>query len=84
LGAIAELERANILERQREGIALAKRQGKYKGRQAVKVKDFTSYYKRYLNREFSKASLAKELGISRPTLYKLIAEQEQADTGDKG
>lgn len=36
-GALAELERDNILERQREGIAIAKEQGKYKGRKPVDV-----------------------------------------------
>ncbi len=33
IAAIAEFERENILERQKEGIAIAKQQGKYKGRQ---------------------------------------------------
>ena len=72
IGAINEFERTNLLERQREGIAIAVREGKYKGRKAVKIKDFSEYYHRYLNREYSKAELARELKISRPTLDKLI------------
>ena len=74
IGAINEFERTNLLERQREGITIAKRNGVYKGRKAVTIPDFEKHYKRYANREVSKALLARELGISRPTLDKLIAE----------
>lgn len=76
IGAIAEFERQNLLDRQREGIAIAKREGKYHGRKEVTISDFESYYRRYKNREFTKSALAKELNISRPTLDKLIKEQE--------
>ena len=48
IGAINEFERANLLERQREGIALAKAKGKYKGRKEIKIKDFDTYYSRYM------------------------------------
>jgi len=74
IGAIAEFERANLLERQREGIAIAKSDGKYKGRQAIQIPDFEKHYERYMKREISKSALAKELGISRPTVDRLIAE----------
>ena len=74
IGAINEFERTNLLERQREGIAIAKRNGVYKGRKAVTIPNFDYHYTRYQNREVSKAQLARELGISRPTLDKLIAE----------
>lgn len=74
IGAINEFERSNLLERQREGIAIAKDQGKYKGRKEVNVKDFDKHYDRYINREVTKSQLAKELDISRPTLDKLIKE----------
>jgi len=79
IGAINEFERTNLLERQREGIAIAKREGKYKGRKAVSVADFSEHYKRYMSREISKAQLANELDISRPTLDKLIAEYKSAN-----
>lgn len=72
IAAINEFERANLLERQKEGIALAKAAGKYKGRKEVNIPNFSEYYDRYLNREFTKVSLAKELDISRNTLDKLI------------
>jgi len=76
IGAINEFERTNMLERQREGIAIAVKEGKYKGRKEVNIKDFDKHYNRYMNREVSKSQLAKELGVSRPTLDKLINEYE--------
>lgn len=75
IGAINEFERTNLLERQREGITIAKRNGVYKGRKAVTIPNFDCHYNRYMSREISKSQLAKELGISRPTLDKLIAEK---------
>jgi len=72
IGAINEFERQNLLERQKEGIAIAVREGKYKGRKEVKIKDFDKHYKRYKNREVNKVKLAKELKVTRPTLDKLI------------
>ncbi len=76
IGAIAEFERANLLERQREGIAIAKKEGKYKGRKPVNVDadTFLAQYERYQKREINKGELAKILDVSRPTLDKLIAE----------
>lgn len=76
IGAIAEFERANLLERQREGIALAAREGKYKGRREVKIDNFEEQYQRYKNRELNKVQLAAALGITRPTLDKLIKKYE--------
>ena len=76
IGAINEFERTNLLERQREGIAIAKREKKYKGRKAVTSPDFEEHYQRYLKREINKSELAKELKISRPTLDKLINEYQ--------
>lgn len=74
VAAINEFERANLLERQREGIAIAKREGKYKGRKAVTVPDLPRHYDRWQRREVSKAALARELGISRPTLDRLFSD----------
>ena len=76
IGAINEFERANMLERQREGIAIAKREGKYRGRKAVDIPDIGQHYTRYMARQTSKAALARELGISRPTLDRLFSEYE--------
>ena len=78
IGAINEFERANLLERQREGIAIAKAKGKYKGRKSIEIDNsFIDGYQRYLARKINKLQLAKELGISRPTLDKLIEQYEQ-------
>lgn len=74
IGAINEFERANLLERQREGIAVAKRAGKYRGRKAISIPDIGEYYTQYRNRQTSKAALARQLGVSRPTLDRLFAE----------
>ena len=76
IGAIAEFERQNLLDRQQEGIAIAKREGKYKGRKPVEVNTdaFKVQYNRYLSREISKVELSKQLGVSRPTLDKMIKE----------
>ena len=80
IGAINEFERYNLLERQREGIAIAKRNGKYTGGKRKNVSNFENGYQRYLRREISKVALAKELRISRPTLDKLIKEYKEEHT----
>lgn len=77
IAAIAEFERQTLLDRQREGIAIAKQKGAYKGRKKVVVKDFGKYYDRYMRREITKAGIAKELGISRPTVDRLIKEHKE-------
>lgn len=79
IGAIAEFERQNLLDRQREGIAIAKRNGKYRkcGGKQKTIGNFSEYYERYKNRELTKSALAVELNISRPTLNKLISEYEK-------
>ena len=79
MAAIAEFERSMILERQREGIAIAKREGKYKGRKAVSIPNIDAYYDKYMSRQGTKVSIAKELGISRTTLDKLLKKYEKAE-----
>lgn len=78
IGAIAEFERENLLERQREGIEIAKREGKFKGGQVKKIdkEHFDSLYNKYKSREITKSAMAKELSISRPTLDKILKEKE--------
>jgi len=57
LGAIYEFERANLLERQRDGIAVAKQQGKYKGRKKVpKPANFKEVYQKWINRQITSIS----------------------------
>lgn len=76
IGAIAEFERQNMLDRQAEGIAIAKREGRYRGRKAIEIDSdlFKAQYERYQRREITKTELAKVLKVSRPTLDKMIKE----------
>ncbi|MBP3580412.1 MAG: recombinase family protein [Clostridia bacterium] len=80
IGAIAEFERTSLLEKQREGIAIAKVAGKYKGRKPIKVDDFKQYYDDYMQRRINKSQLAKKLKISRPILNKLFNEYIQTNS----
>jgi len=76
IGAIATFERDIMLERQREGIALAKAQGKYKGRKAKTLPDnFDELYQQYMTRKITKSKLAELCNVSRPVLDKLLLER---------
>ncbi len=79
IGAIAEFERQNLLERQREGIEIAKREHKFKGRKALDVDEeiFDQLLQDYQSRKISKVKFAEKLGVSRPTLDKLIKEHAE-------
>ena len=69
LGAVAEFERSMILERQREGIAIAKAAGKYKGRKASLSRTQASELRERLAKGESATALATEYGVSRQTIY---------------
>lgn len=72
MGAVAEFERALILERQRDGIVLAKQKGVYRGsRRRLSQDRVTELYRRAFAGE-SKAVLTREFGISRQTLYRYL------------
>jgi DNA invertase Pin-like site-specific DNA recombinase len=73
LGAVAEFERSMILERQREGIALAKAAGKYKGRKAALADVQADELRARLAAGESVSALAREYGISRQTVYNYAA-----------
>lgn len=79
IAAINEFERTNLLERQREGIAIAKGNGVYSGRKPFKSDKFDTLYSQYISREINKTEFAKLLEVSRPTLDKLIRERENKD-----
>jgi DNA invertase Pin-like site-specific DNA recombinase len=69
MGAFAEFERALLKERQREGIALAKQRGVYRGRKrSLPDADITVLQSRVAAGE-KKAQIARDLGISRETVY---------------
>lgn len=75
IGAIATFERDNMLERQREGIYLAKIAGKYKGRKPKELPmNFDKLYQQYMNRKITKTKLAELCEVSRPVLDKLIKD----------
>ena len=74
LSYVAQRERENIRQRQKEGIAIAKSQGKYKGRSKKEInKDLFEETKRsWQMGEITKAQFAETIGVSRSTLYKLL------------
>ena len=78
MGAFAEFERALINERQREGIALAKQRGAYKGRKKALSTASVAQLRQRIARGMSKAQVARELGISRQTLYQYLRGGEGA------
>ena len=70
LGAVAQFERALILERQKEGIAIAKTKGVYKGRAPSLSPEQVATAKERLEAGEKVAPVARSLGVSRPTLYR--------------
>lgn len=71
LGPFAEFERSIIRERQAEGIALAKKAGKYKGRKRT-LTPKQEEARRRADAGESKVAIAKDLGVSRATLYQVL------------
>jgi len=78
IAAISQFERENLLERQREGIQIAKNAGKYKGRQKKKIdkKLFEELLEDYNTRRINKVKFARKLDVSRPTLDRLLKNYE--------
>ena len=77
IGAINEFERQNLLERQREGIEIAKREKKFKGGQEKKVdeSEFEKALQEYKERKLNKTGFAVRIKVSRPTLNKILQER---------
>jgi DNA invertase Pin-like site-specific DNA recombinase len=73
LGGIYQFERAMILERQREGIAIAKTKGKYKGKGVNK--QLHNQIRELYSQGFNKSQIAKNLGCVRATVYKALKDQ---------
>lgn len=71
-GAVAELEREYILQRQREGIAIAKEQRKYKGRKAIEPPDFERVTEKWKSGQLTAVQAMRQLGISKTTFYRKI------------
>jgi DNA invertase Pin-like site-specific DNA recombinase len=72
IGAFAEFERSLLKERQREGIAIAKKAGVYKGRRPSLTAERVAQLSARISAGEKKAALAREFGISRETLYQYV------------
>lgn len=71
-GAVAELEREYILQRQREGIEIAKQQGKYKGRKPLSLPGFQEMVIRWKRGEITAVEACRRLGMSKATFYRKV------------
>ena len=76
-GALAELERESILERQREGIEIAKAEGKYKGRKPVPVDEakFRAVCARWRAGEITATAAMREVGLKPNTFYRRVMDR---------
>lgn len=81
-GAVAELEREYIRQRQREGIEIAREQGKYKGRPVKQLENFEAVYSQWKDKKITAVNAGIQLGISRSTFYRKVAEYEDNEIID--
>jgi DNA invertase Pin-like site-specific DNA recombinase len=80
LGSIAEFERELMLERQREGIAKAKAEGKYKGRAPTARRKAADVIRLKAKGKTGDA-IAVELGIGRASVFRILGEARKASAG---
>jgi len=73
MGAVAQFEREMMLERQREGIAKARTEGKYKGRQPI-ADDKRAEIRRLVAMGIPKARVAREVGVGTRTVFRVVEE----------
>ena len=73
-GAVAELEREHILQRQQEGIAIAKAEGKYRGRKPIERSNFDAVEKLWRAGTISAAEAMRRLDMSRSTFYRKVRQ----------
>lgn len=71
-GAVAELEREYILQRQREGIAIAKEKGKYTGRKPIQVPEFAQVVAKWRSGGITAAEAMQILHMSKTTFYRKV------------
>lgn len=77
-GAVAQLEREYIKDRQAEGIEIAKMEGKFKGRKPIDYpKQWDKYYKMMKDGSIKRVDVMKILDLKKTTFYKLIKQYEQ-------
>lgn len=72
--AVAELEREYLLQRQREGIATAKAQGKYKGRKPKIHSDTEKVIRKWKKKEITAVTAMKALNVSKTTFYRMAKQ----------
>lgn len=72
--AVAELEREYILQRQKEGIALAKQAGKYKGRKPIDRTALQPVLDEYRKGQLTAAQAMRKMGVSKSTFYRIASE----------
>lgn len=72
IGAVGEFERSLINERIREGVAIAKRSGKYKGRKKLLNEQQVAEIKQMVADRYKKVDIAKKYGVSRDTLHRYL------------
>lgn len=84
LACFAQLERKQILERQMQGIRIAKQAGKYKGRKPKTIEGFEGVYKQWGENKITSEQAAKLLGVSRSTFYRRVKTYEESKTVDFG
>lgn len=78
LGAIYEFERANLLERQKDGIAVAKREGKYKGRKKIpKPANWQEVYSDWSCRKITAKKACELLKLKTNTFYNFVKEERK-------
>lgn len=77
-GAIAELERDSILQRQAEGIKEARKMGKYRGRQKKDIPDFDKVYEQVQSGVITATRGWELLGISKSSWYRRVREKQQS------
>lgn len=77
-GAVAELERDYILQRQREGIAIAKANGLYKGRKPIAHPEFDRVVEKLQRGEMTATSAMQKLGMSKSTFYRKLRQHNKA------
>ena len=77
-GAIAELERDFILQRQREGIAIAKANGVYKGRKPIDCPDFDKVYEQVQSGVITATRGWELLAISKSSWYRRVRERQRS------
>jgi DNA invertase Pin-like site-specific DNA recombinase len=74
MGAFAEFERSLIRERQREGIALAKNRGAYKGRKPSLSDEQITKVREMVSMGVAKAKIARDFGVSRQTIHGVVGK----------